>query len=61
MIATLKHSVKTETKTFPTGTKVKTIAIQFGPQREYNYLCECDGIQFSVVLEWLKECVENTA
>lgn len=55
MIATLKHSVKTETKTLPTGTKVKTIAIKFGPDRVYKYLCEADGVQFEVEARLLEE------
>ena len=48
MIATLTKSVKTETKTFPIGTRVKTLAVNFGPESIYRYLCECDGEQFEV-------------
>ncbi len=55
MIATLKYAVKTETKTFPIGTKVKTLAIKFGVDRVYKYLCEADGVQFEVEARLLEE------
>ena len=47
--------MKIEKRSFEKGTKVTTLAVNFGPEREYSYLCETEGTQFWVDLTLLED------
>jgi hypothetical protein len=48
MTANFKKSLKVDKMTFDRDFKISIVAVQFGPERTYSYLCEFQGVQYPI-------------
>ena len=48
MTATFKKTIKVDKTTFDRDFKISIVAVQFGTERTYSYLCEFQGVQYPI-------------